>query len=102
MRCGAPRRLVLAFVAGDPGHDVNSPTEIGTVRSMVGTARELFPAACLGIVDIVRPRQDVEPDDIADDGGVARFRHLADISPPGDHRADAGPELLEAGGVGSG
>src|SRR3981081_1587292 len=99
MRCGAPRRLVLAFVAGDPRHDVNAPTEIGAVRSMVWTARELFPAACLGVVDVVRSGQDVEPEDVADDGGVAGFRHLADISPPGDHRADAGQELLEPGGA---
>src|SRR6267142_2343789 len=99
MRCGAPGRLVLAFVAGDPRHDIDAPTEIGAVRSVVWTARELFPGACLGIVDVVRPGQDVETDDVADNGGVARFRHLADISPPGDHRADARQELLEAGGV---
>src|SRR5256886_2388920 len=99
MRCGTPRRLVLAFVAVDPRHDVNAPTEIGAVGRMVWTARELLPAACLGIVDVVRAGQDVEPDDVADHGGVARFRYLADISPPGDHRADAGQELLEAGGV---
>src|SRR5258708_35841796 len=99
MRCGAPGRLVLAFVAGDPRHDIDAPTEIGAVRSVVWTARELFPGASLGIVDVVRPGQDVETDDVADNGGVARFRHLADISPPGDHRADARQELLEAGGV---
>src|SRR5258708_8492189 len=51
------------------------------------------------MVDVVRPGQDVETDDVADNGGVARFRHLADISPPGNHRAGAGQELLEAGGV---
>jgi hypothetical protein len=66
---------------------------------MVGPARELVPFACLGIVDVVRSGQDVEPDDVADHGGVARFRHLSDIAPPGDHRADAGQELLEASGV---
>src|SRR5207302_2718283 len=66
---------------------------------MVWTIRELFPLAGLGIVDVVGSGQDVEPDEIADDGGVARFSHLADISPPGDHRANAGQELLEAGGV---
>src|SRR2546430_5168375 len=99
MRCGAPRRLVPAFVAGDPRHDVDAPTEIGTVRRMVWTARELFPLAGLGIVDLVRSGQDVEPDEVADDRGVARFSHLADISPPGDHRANAGQEFLEAGGV---
>src|SRR5260370_27201860 len=94
-----PRRLVLAFVAGAPRHDVNAPTEIGAVGSMVWTARELFPIACLGIIDVVRSGQDVEPDDVADHGGVARFRYLADISPPRDHRADSGQELLESGGV---
>src|ERR1700733_3568797 len=98
MRRGAPRRLVLAFVTRDPRHDVDAPTEIGAVRSMVWTARKLFPTAGLGIVDVVRPGQDIERDEVADDGGVACFRHLADISPPGDHRTDAGQKLLEAGG----
>ena len=99
MRGGAPCGLVLAFVAGHPRHHVNAPAEIGAVRSLVRTACEFFPPACFGIVDVVRPGQDVERDNVADDGGVARLRHLADISPPGDHRADAGQKLLKAGGV---
>src|SRR5947209_17500816 len=98
MRRGAPRRLVLAFVAGDPRHDVDAPTEIGAVRSMVWAARELVPFARLGIVDIVRSGQDVEPDDVADDRGIAGYRHLPDIAPPGNHRPDAGEELMEAHG----
>src|SRR5882724_9805992 len=99
MRRGAPCSLVLAFVARDPGHDVNAPTEIGAVRSMVWTACKLIPATCFGIVDVIRPGQDVESDEVADDRGVACFGHLADIAPPGNHRADAGQELLETGGI---
>src|SRR5229473_4388138 len=71
MRGRTPRRLVLAFVAGDSCHDVNAPTEIGTIGCMVRTACELFPFACLGIVDVVRSGQDVDAYEVADDGGVA-------------------------------
>src|SRR5258708_7984885 len=40
MPCGAPRRPVLAFVAGDPRRAVKSPTEIGPVARMFWTPHE--------------------------------------------------------------
>src|SRR5437763_681046 len=73
MRCGAPRRLVLALVAGDPRHDVDAPTEIGTVRRMVWTARELFPLAGLGIVDLVRSGQAAEEIESEPSPGLRRI-----------------------------
>src|SRR3979490_190107 len=90
MRRGTPRRLVLALVAGGRRDEVDAPTEIGAVGRMVRTAREPVPFAGLGIVDVVRSRQDVEPDDVADHGGAAPLRDLALLSrpagyaPPGD------------------
>jgi hypothetical protein len=102
MRGRAPRRLLLLGVAVDPGHDVDAPAEIGHVGRVVRPARQPLPGARLGIVDVVRARQDREAADIADHRGIVGLGVRADVAPPGQHRAGAGEELLEAGGAGIG
>jgi len=61
---------------------------------------ERVPLAGLGVVDVVRTRQDREPDRVADNRGVGGLGVRTDIAPPAQHRAGARQELLEAGGAG--
>jgi hypothetical protein len=58
--------------------------------------------AGLGVVDVVGAWQDREADGVADDRAVRSLGRRAHVTPPGDHRAGAGQELLEGSRAGVG
>src|SRR3984957_2165118 len=98
----APGGLLSLWICCDALHDVDAPAEIGHVRRMGGAAGELLPLLRPEIVDVVRTRQDVEIEDLADRRGVARPRECANVSPPFQERTRPSDELLERGRVGIG
>ncbi len=94
-----PGRLLLLGVGIHTGHHIDAPADVGHVRRVVLAGGEGVPLAGRVVVDVRRARQDVEARDIADDGGVVGLDVRADVTPPREHGARAGEELLEARGA---